>query len=148
MTVHEVDGEDFESVTATLGSGTRTVTRADGKVRGGAQEALACCASCTLALLLVDGPLAVSRPCLSVDAIHTPPLRQVARCDLFEPVTLHPGATYLLSMLAKGTDSFVGEDCLSVVVAGPGEMGCREPKVLECVGTDALICNTQHATHT
>lgn len=76
--VLEVQEDDFESVTATLGSGTRTVTRADG---------------------------------------------QVARLDLLDavsqaPISLVPGCTYMLSLVAKGSDSFVGEDCMSVIVAG------------------------------
>ncbi|KAI8469938.1 MAG: hypothetical protein J3K34DRAFT_521739 [Monoraphidium minutum] len=71
--VLQVSDDDFESIVANLGSGTRTVTRADGKV---------------------------------------------ARLHLFEPVPLLPGCTYMLTMVAKGSDSFVGEDCLPCVVAG------------------------------
>jgi hypothetical protein len=42
----------------------------------------------------------------------------VARLDLADPVTLVPGATYMISLLAKGSDSFVGEDCVATLAAG------------------------------
>lgn len=43
---------------------------------------------------------------------------KVARLQLEQPVALTPGAPYKLSLVAKGADSFVGEDCLAVIVAG------------------------------
>lgn len=52
-------------------------------------------------------------PCLMCRCrmILPPAVPQVARLDLFEPVTLAPGSTYMISMAAKGSDSFVGELC-------------------------------------